>query len=91
MARNTVSWSAFGAEFVMDGPNFKIYVTYKCTTRGSHYTAKLGDAMRSGMMSGWAASRAGKLSDTASLVTFGGYQGGHRTRWSIPRPQVVLR
>jgi hypothetical protein len=40
--------------------------------------------MRGGMMSGWAASRIGQLSDIANQETFGGYQGGHRTRWPIP-------
>ena len=47
--------------------------------------------MRGGMMSGWAASRAGQLSDTASQLSFGGYKGGHRPRWPIPRPQDALR
>jgi hypothetical protein len=47
--------------------------------------------MRGGVMSGWAASRTGQLSDLASHDTFGGYQGGHRPRWPIPRPHVALR
>jgi hypothetical protein len=34
-------------------------------------------AQRGGMWSGWAASRTGQLSDTASQHTFGGWQGGH--------------
>jgi hypothetical protein len=32
--------------------------------------------MRGGMMSGWAASRIGQLSDLASQDIFAGYQGG---------------
>jgi hypothetical protein len=49
------------------------------------------NAMCGGMMSGWAASRTSEFSDTASQLTFGGYQGGHRPRWSIPQPQDGLR
>jgi hypothetical protein len=41
-------------------------------------------AMRGGMWSGWAASRTGQLSDTASQHPFGGWQGGHHRRWSKP-------
>ena len=43
--------------------------------------------MRGGMMSGWAASRIGQLSGTASQNTFGGWQGGHRPRWPVPPSQ----
>jgi hypothetical protein len=44
--------------------------------------------MRGGMMSEWAASRTGQLSDIASQNIFGGYQGGHRPRWPIPPLQT---
>ena len=43
--------------------------------------------MRGGMLSGWAASRTEKVSDTASQLTFGGWQGGHRPRWPVPPSQ----
>jgi hypothetical protein len=50
------------------------------------------NAMRGGRMSGWAASRTGQLSDTASQDTFGGYQGGHRPRWPVlPSQSTSLR
>ena len=43
-------------------------------------------AMRGGMWSGWAASRTGQLSDTASQHTFGGWEGGHHPRWQYTSP-----
>ena len=45
--------------------------------------------MRGGMRSGWAASRTGQLSDTASQLTFGVCQGGHRPRWTRTVPQTI--
>jgi len=45
------------------------------------------NAMRGGMMSGWAASWTDQLSGTESQHTFGGYQGGHRPRWPVPPSQ----
>ena len=47
-------------------------------------------AMRGGMWSGWAASRTGQLSDTASQHPFGGWQGGYRPRWQYPPPQSEM-
>ena len=44
--------------------------------------------MGGGMMSGWAASRTGQLSDPANQDTIGGYQGGHRPRWPIQPSQI---
>jgi hypothetical protein len=46
--------------------------------------------MRGGMWSGWAASRTGQLSDTASQHPFGGWQGGHHPRWQYPPPQSEM-
>ena len=46
--------------------------------------------MRGGMWSGWAASRTGQLSDTASQHPFGGWQGGHHPRWQYPPPQSEI-
>ena len=48
------------------------------------------NAMRGGMWSGWAASRTGQLSDTASQHPFGGWQGGHHPRWQYPPPQSEM-
>jgi hypothetical protein len=43
--------------------------------------------MRGGKLSGWAASRTEQLSDIANQNTFGGWQGGHRSRWPVPPSQ----
>ena len=42
------------------------------------------------MWSGWAASRTGQLSDTASQHPFCGWQGGHHPRWQYPPPQSEM-
>ena len=47
--------------------------------------------MRSGVMSGWAASRTGQLSDTESQFTLGGWQGGHRPRWPVPTSTTTFQ
>ena len=47
--------------------------------------------MRSGVMSGWDASRTGQLSDTESQFTLGGWQGGHRPRWPVPTSTTTFQ
>jgi hypothetical protein len=48
------------------------------------------NATAGGMWSGWAVSRTGQLSDTASQHPFGGWQGGHHPRWQYPPPQPEM-
>ena len=49
------------------------------------------NAMRGGMLSGWAASRSGQLSGPESQLTFGGWQGGHRPRWPLPTSTITFQ
>ena len=61
-----------------------------CNVRLTFKTKQPHIAMRGGMWSGWAASRTGQLSDTASQHPFGGWQGGHHPRWQYPPPQSEM-
>ena len=61
-----------------------------CNVRLTFKTKQIDIAMRGGMSSGWAASRTGQLSDTASQHPFGGWQGGHHPRWQYPPPQSEM-
>ena len=61
-----------------------------CVVRLTFKTKQPHIAMRGGMWSGWAASRTGQLSDTASQHPFGGWQGGHHPRWQYPPPQSEM-
>ena len=77
-------------ETLTDSPRrrSKRCVVFLCQESVSMESEKPFSAQRGGMLSGRAASRTGQLSDTASQITFGGWQGGHRPRWPIPTQRI---